>query len=684
MAINLGSAYGKVSIDSSGVKNGVDSAKKSLGSLESSAQKLGATLQNIGRGMTVAITIPLALMAKNAVMTASAYEESLNKMNVVFGENSDVIKKWSLDAAKNLGMSQQQAIEAAATFGNLFTSMGLGRSASADMSTGLVQLAADLASFNNLDPALVLEKLRSGLVGEVEPLRTLGINLTMAATKEKAFEMGLADANGELSQAALLQARYALMLEQSTNAQGDFARTSQGLANQLRILKGNWGDTLKILGENLLPIVTKVLQQLNKWLEWFNAADPKTQKFIATLLLIAFVAGPLLIVFGKLLPLAFSGATKSLNPLSGGIFGLIGNSIKWLGVAALVVKALTALGIATGPVGAGILAVQAAIVGVGGSIFAVLWPIVLIIGTLVLLYLAFKNNFMGITDTAKQLWFIMKWGWNEMWANIKKGTGAGFADLQKSFSNISVASKKFIDSIGNNTWAFAMLYEDGSGALLDLAVAFGIPEKAAQDFLRRIWLILERFHELITAITTGGYAFTILFEDGSGALLNLATAFGIPEKAAQDFLRRIFLIAERVSNSFKNLVTTAKQLGAIIQWAFGGIGRTIDWLVTKVDKLKAALASIKLPKSLTPGSPTPFEMGLRGIASAMDLVTSKSFDSNVIARSVAKPAQNISSENSSSTTIHMASGLTLHDVDALINQKIERFTARIDRSFGGA
>jgi|CXWL01.1.fsa_nt_gi hypothetical protein len=455
MAINLGSAYGKVTIDSSGVSSGVDNAKKSMGSLESSAQKLGATLQSVGRAMTAAVTIPMALMAKQAVMTASAYEESLNKMNVVFGENSDVIKKWSFDAARNLGMSQQQALEAAATFGNLFTSMGLGRSASADMSTGLVQLAADLASFNNLDPALVLEKLRSGLVGEVEPLRTLGINLTMAATKEKAFEMGLADANGELSQSALLQARYALMLEQSTNAQGDFARTSEGLANQLRILKGNWGDTLKILGENLLPIVNKVLIKLNEWLEWFNKADPKTQKFISTLLLIAFVAGPLLIIFGKLLPLAFSGATQSLNPFSGGIFGLIGTFVKWFGVAAMIVKVLTALGIATGPIGAGILAVQAAIAGVGASIAAVALPILLIIGTLVLLYLAFKNNFMGITDTAKQLWFIIKFYFSEGWKWLSQSAQRGLTELMDWFQR---TAEIIMETFKNIDWSQVGMY----------------------------------------------------------------------------------------------------------------------------------------------------------------------------------------------------------------------------------
>ena len=104
------------------------------------------------------------------------------------------------------------------------------------MSTGLVQLAADLASFNNLNPEEVFLKLQSGIVGEVEPMRALGVNLSAAAVNAKALQMGLVNANGELTEQAKIMARYALIMEQTGNAQGDFARTSDGLANSTRIL----------------------------------------------------------------------------------------------------------------------------------------------------------------------------------------------------------------------------------------------------------------------------------------------------------------------------------------------------------------------------------------------------------------------------------------------------------------
>jgi len=488
MAIQLGSAYGKVNIDSSGVKTGVDNATRSMGTLEKSAQRLGVTLQNVGKAMTAAVTIPLALMAKDAVMMASSYEESLNKVNVVFEENGKIIEEWSKSAAKNLGMSQAAALEAAGTYGNLFTAQGMGTKAAADMSTALVQLAADLASFNNANPEDVLLALRSGLSGETEPLKRFGVALNEATMKAKAMELGLGDNIQKLSEAEKIQVRYAIILDQTAKAQGDFARTSEGLANQIRILKGNWGDTLKVLGDNLVPIIEKVLVQLNKWLEWFNNADPKTQKFIANLLLIAFVAGPLLIIFGKLLPLAFSGATKSLNPFSGGIFGLIGNFVKWLGVAALIVKVLTFFGVSTGAAGTAIIGLQAAIAGVGTSMLALFGQILLLAAGPAILYFAFKTNFMGISDTAKQLWFIIKFYFAEGWkwlANAVKGGGTIVMDWFKRMVERIVTSFKNIkwSEIGRN---MIMGIVNGLlGGIPALIAAAAQAGQAALDAMRR-------------------------------------------------------------------------------------------------------------------------------------------------------------------------------------------------------
>ena len=267
------------------------------------------------------------------------------------------------------------------------------------MSEGLIQLAADLASFNDIDPAIVLEKLRSGLVGEVEPLRTLGVNLTMAATRAKAMEMGLADVNGEISQAALVQARYALILEQTTNAQGDFARTSDGLANSTRTLRAEWKDTLAMLGENILPMALEVVKGLNKLLEAFNNMPPVVQKAVIGFGVFLALLGPLLSFIGTVLTIISSLATLGVT----------------VGGVATVFSTLGAI-----LFGTVIPAIAAFVVAAAPVILAIL----LIVGAIALLYWAFKTNFGGITTTVKQGWAIIKWAFTDGWNEIKKVNGA--------------------------------------------------------------------------------------------------------------------------------------------------------------------------------------------------------------------------------------------------------------------
>lgn len=193
---------------------------------------------------------------------ASDLSESLSKSRAVFGDSSKDIEQFASTAATSLGATKQATAEMAATFGNLFTTMGLTKPAAADMSIGIVKLGTDLASFNNIPVDEALEKLRSGLAGEAEPLRSMGIMLTEAAVKTRAFQLHLQDANGDLSEGAKVQARYSLIMEQSKNAQGDFARTSDGLANSQKILAAQAGDAKEALGEKLLPAQLAVTRAL--------------------------------------------------------------------------------------------------------------------------------------------------------------------------------------------------------------------------------------------------------------------------------------------------------------------------------------------------------------------------------------------------------------------------------------
>ena len=247
-----------------------------------SAMQLGITA-------TVGTLTGAAFAVREFVQSASNMAEAQSKLGVVFGESAQDLLAWSETSAQAMGISQRAAIEATGTLGNLFTALGVTRDNAATMSPAIVQLAADLASFNDASPEEALLALRSGLTGEVEPLRRFGVAINAAAVESAALELGLAKTKDEITESIKVQARYALIMDQTTAAQGDFARTSEGLANQQRTLAAEV-DNLKVqLGESLLPAVLEVTRELNNLLD--ENGEQWASDFADAVDLLGFVIG---------------------------------------------------------------------------------------------------------------------------------------------------------------------------------------------------------------------------------------------------------------------------------------------------------------------------------------------------------------------------------------------------------
>lgn len=261
-----------------GLKNYTSGLDKAESKTQSVSSRLGSALGTGIKAGALGLAAGVGILGGALATTigpASDLNETISKVGVVFGDQSDQVLKFGESAATSLGMSKNEALSAAGTYGNLFRSMGMTNTASADMSTELVGLAADLASFNNMEPTEVLDKLRAGLTGETEPLKSLGVNLSAAAIEAKAMEMGLMGADGQLSASAKAQASYALIMEQTKLAQGDFARTSDGLANRQRILGATFGDLKSTIGTALLPVVNDLAGSFLSF-----AKSPEFQAFI--------------------------------------------------------------------------------------------------------------------------------------------------------------------------------------------------------------------------------------------------------------------------------------------------------------------------------------------------------------------------------------------------------------------
>lgn len=227
-------------------------------------------------GMGAAVAGGAALLAKSFVTSATAIEESLSKNEVLFGKQADTIDRFSKRTAANFGISRQAALEATGTFGNLFVALEIGPKRAADMSIAMTKLAADMASFNNASPEEALEAIRSGLVGETEPLRRFGVNLNDATLRAQALKMGLIDTvKNALTPQQRALAVNSLLFKQTEKAQGDFARTSGGLANQTRILKARLADIGAELGARLLPHARRAATAVNNMItEWRRGHGP--------------------------------------------------------------------------------------------------------------------------------------------------------------------------------------------------------------------------------------------------------------------------------------------------------------------------------------------------------------------------------------------------------------------------
>lgn len=300
---------GKYKTDAKAVTDSMNKISKSATATAKNANKFGTAITGMVKPMLAVTAAMAGAFATKAitegisdmVQMASDLNESINKVSVVFGEASEAVLDWSKTTATAIGQSRQEALEAVGTFGNLFKTMGLGQDEAAQMSMNIAELASDLASFNNIDPTIALDKLRSGLVGEVEPLRQVGILLNETVVANKAMEMGLAKSKKELSESAKVQARYALILEQSVDAQGDFARTSGDMANASRIISANMKDLQAVIGEALLPVVAELTTTLAEELpRAIERATPALQRLASWMETVADRIGDVIEAFDKL------------------------------------------------------------------------------------------------------------------------------------------------------------------------------------------------------------------------------------------------------------------------------------------------------------------------------------------------------------------------------------------------
>lgn len=283
-----------------------------LDALGKKFQNVGSKMTSAGRTMSTDVTPALTAGFGLAIKEASDFEENLNKVDVTFGTSSKAVKQWADSATKNFGLSKNAALEMTSQFGDMGTSMGLSQKNASQMSMSLAGLAGDLASFKNIGVDEAMTALNGVFTGETESLKTLGIVMTETNLKQFADDCGLV--YEEMTQAEKVQLRYNYVMAQTKNAQGDYARTSDGTANSIRTLTQSLSNLAIAFGELVLPIITPVIQGLTKVIEKITKLPKPIKGAILIIGGVLAVAGPLLIFMGSL-----ASAIGALIPLVGGL-----------------------------------------------------------------------------------------------------------------------------------------------------------------------------------------------------------------------------------------------------------------------------------------------------------------------------------------------------------------------------
>lgn len=299
-----------------------DNLTAKLQSVADGVGKVGDRINQMGQTLTTRVTLPLVGLGLVGVKAASDLNEAMSAMNTTFGTSATTIETWSRTSATSLGISQQAALTAATQFGALGTNLGMTTDEAATFSMTMVQAAADLGSFYNLPTGQVLDDLRSGIVGQYEPLLKYGIVLTEATVKQKAMAMTGKTVEASLTAQELVAARYALIMDGLGVAQGDFARTSTSTANSLKIAQAEFQNAAAALGTLLLPYVTQAVQAFTNLMQRLQALSPEQQKLVVIIAAVAAAIGPVLIVLGQM-AIGFSVVAAAINPVTLAIVGII-------------------------------------------------------------------------------------------------------------------------------------------------------------------------------------------------------------------------------------------------------------------------------------------------------------------------------------------------------------------------
>lgn len=281
---------------------------------------LRSKLDSIGTSMTMAVSLPLAAAGAGMLKLSMNAVESENLFDVSMGRMAKNAREWSNQLSASLGLNSYAIRNSLGTWQSMLTAMGSTEQASLSMGKGLTALAYDLASFKNIGFEEAFLKLSSAMTGEVEPMKRLGYIINEEQTKTYAYANGIANMGAKLTETQKVMARYGLIMQVTSLAQGDLARTIDSPLNQLKRLQTQTEEVAIKFGNLLIPSFKKAVTEANavaKSLMGMTDAQRKTTLGIAGM---AIVIGPAIGLVSKLgLAIRSAAIFAAANPIVVGV-----------------------------------------------------------------------------------------------------------------------------------------------------------------------------------------------------------------------------------------------------------------------------------------------------------------------------------------------------------------------------
>jgi hypothetical protein len=578
--------------DSTGLIQGAKSKFESLGSGIGTVLKTGAV---IGAGALLSVGVGAATLGPQLIGLGSDAEEMMGKFNVVFAQSGDRVTDSLAEFGAQVGRNKFELMGYAATLGDTLKPMGFTESAAADLSVDLVKLATDLGSFNNMSTDEALQRLQGTLIGSHENALAFGVVINENTLKAEMAANGWDELTGAALEQAKVQARINLLMKGTTDAQGDAARTSGSWANQMRALQATLAQTGTEIGLKLLPVITPLLTQLGALAREYLPVVvdlvaqwiPKLQETATT---IAAQIMPWLLAFGDWLVSVGWPAVQRFGGLllSQLIPGLM---LLWSWGSQIAAVALPLLGAALQFVINHFNIIGPILAVVAGLILALSSPVTAIIGLVVLLATAWANNWFGIRDkTAAAIAFLQPY-WNQLTTLFDKFITLLLPELQTVWQALVTVWQAEVGPALSELW----------DSLQELFATLGFG-KGKTD----VWAVAMGALKLILGgVVLGVKGLTPVIHIVAGAI-----------KLGVDRVR-----------TFVDMLTSMKRAA----------DKLMEPLRTLAGKIRDVINSAtQMPSWLIPHSPTPFEMGLRGIGAAIAAMPEMNFRVNGDGRPVAR------------------------------------------------